>query len=201
MPVGGMTFPYYPKENIMYKIFHEKMISVANSHKLPEYFKDDLEYDLCILNNYKGCRFIWLLRTSGTVLFPLEIGADPVHITHWLDNNNDERKTAFLVDPEKNVIELISFELTEKLIFKKPTELSSFLSMKALEKEVCNILDNGIEKGVWGVFKKPKIKSDDWISCRNYYKNANNHLMSSYMDKAIHLRNSLIQSQSSAAAA
>lgn len=185
----------------MYKTFHEKMISVANSHKLPEYFKDDLEYDLCILNNYKGCRFIWLLRTSGTVLFPLEIGADPVHITHWLDANHDERKITFLVDPEKNVIELISHELTEKLVFKKPTELTSFLSRDDLEKEVCNVLDSGIEKGVWGVLKKPKLKSDNWANCKDFYKNANNHLMSSYMDKAIHLRKRLIQSESSAVAA
>jgi len=177
------------------------MISVANSHKLPEYFKDDLETDLLILNNFKGCRFIWLLRTSGTVLFPLEIGADPVHVTHWLGDNQDERKITFLVDPKKNVIEIISHELTEKLIFKNPAELTSSLSREDLEKEVRHIIDSGIEKGVWGVFKKPEIKSDNWTSCRNYYRNADNHLMSSFMDKAIHLRKRLIQSQSSVVAA
>ena len=183
----------------MLEKFHEKMLGIAKSHGLPEYFKDDLNYDLKILNGFEDCRFIWLLRTSGSVLFPLEIGADPILISHWLHNDHDQKKLAFLVDPKKDAIELISFDLTEKLIFKAPTELSTFKSWQEIVQEVSQVIDTGVNKGVWGIFESPKIKSNDWEGCRTFYSNTNNRLMTSYMDKAIHLRKTLIQSPSAAA--
>ena len=178
----------------MFEKFHEKMLGIAKKHRLPEYFKNDLNQDLQILNCFEDCRFIWLLRTSGSVLFPLEMGADPVLVSHWLHSDHDQKKVAFLVDPKKDTIEKISFEVTEKLIFKAPTELSTFKSWQEIEQEVSQVIDVGVNKGVWGIFENPKIKSDDWEGCRSFYNNSNNRLMTSYMDKAIHLRKNLIQS-------
>lgn len=175
------------------------MLAVAKSHGLPEYFKDDLNQDLQILNGFEDCTFIWLLRTSGSVLFPLEMGADPIVVSHWLHSDHDQKKVSFFVDPKKDAIEMISFDLTEKLIYKVPTELSSFKSWQDIEQEVSRVIDVGINKGVWGIFEKPKIKSNDWEGCRTFYSNTNNRLMASYMDKAIHLRNNLIQSPGAAA--
>jgi hypothetical protein len=183
----------------MIKKFHKRMLGIAKSHRLPEHFKDDLDQDLQILTSFDKCRFIWLLRTSGTVLFPLEMGADPIIVSHWLHSDHDQKKVAFFVDPKKDAIEMISFEITEKLIFKAPTELSTYKSWQEIEQEVCHVINSGINKGVWGIFENPKIKSDDWEGCRSFYNNSNNRLMTSYMDKAIHLRKKLIQSSRAAA--
>ncbi len=77
----------------MFEKFHEKMLGIAKKHRLPEYFKNDLNQDLQILNSFEDCRFIWLLRTAGSVLFPLEMGADPILVSHWLHSDHDHYAT------------------------------------------------------------------------------------------------------------
>jgi hypothetical protein len=179
----------------MIKEFHERMLSVAKSHGLPEHFKEDLTQDLHILNKYKDCEFVWLLRTSGSALLPLMVGADPYHISHWLHSDHDDKKELFFVHPKKDLIKHITVKHSEKLICVPPSKLSSFMTLTDLHNEVCQVIKNGLNKGVWGIFEEPKIKSDDWSLCKNYYSSTGNHLMETYMLKAIGLRNKFINSQ------
>ena len=82
------------------------MLGFAKIHRLPEYFKNDLNQDLQILNSFEDCRFIWLLRTFGSVLFPLE-GA--IFERTNLESSDFRTATHFTIDPEKNRLKKAKF--------------------------------------------------------------------------------------------
>jgi len=164
---------------------HSKMLGLASVHHLPEINQSDLEDDLRILEVFNKCRFIWLLRTCGSTLVPIEIGADPIHITHWLFGGHGQSIHVFLVDTDNGSVEKITFAQAEKLIQKPPLEINTSMSLEETKKCVSQTLRDGVSKGVWGVFNAPKIQLNDWERWRSYFSNSGNWLMKSLMDKAI----------------
>ena len=167
---------------------HDRMLSVAKSLHLPELFQSDLEDDKRILELYKGSRFIWLLRTSGSTLVPLGFGADPYHITHWFHSPHGQKIVAFLVNTKELTIEKITFDQAEKFIHAHPVEISSMMSSEALFLNVEKVLTDGIAHGVWGVFEKPDIDTKNWAKWRRYFSDAGNTPMQLFMEKAISCR-------------
>ena len=147
--------------------------------------QSDLDDDLRILKEFNQCRFIWLLRTCGSTLVPIEIGADPIHITHWLFGSHGQSIHAFLVDTDNSSVEKITFAKAEKLIQKSPLEINISMTLEETRKSVLQTLRNGVSKGVWGVFSSPRVQLNDWEKWRSYFSNSGNWLMKSLMDKAI----------------
>lgn len=167
------------------KALHQRMVQVANSYSLPELFRSDLDLDLPILESYEGYRMVWLLRTCGSTLVPIGIGADPVLITAWLDKGHGQVVVPFLVDTHQRTIEKVSFQLAEKLMQEPPAQLSTFLTQDCLRESVCKILQEGHDRGVWGTFQSPAIAVNDWKAWLNYFSNAHNVVMQSFMRQAI----------------
>lgn len=95
---------------------HDRMLSVAKQLNLPKLYKSDLEDDPRVLNAFEGCSFIWLLRTCGSTLIPLKVGADPCYVTNWLYGSHGQEVHAFLIDEKHLTVEKINFEEAEKLI-------------------------------------------------------------------------------------
>ncbi|PLC59190.1 hypothetical protein CIK00_02700 [Photobacterium carnosum] len=102
-----------------------KMQQLSDSIALPKYYKDDIALDFKILKKYGlGKKYVWLLRESGCLLFPLEIGAN----THFIDMYMKGDKTAryFLVDTSKDdLVEITPNEVTP-LINKAPINVHSY---------------------------------------------------------------------------
>lgn len=181
----------------MLEKLHQKMLGVASMHHLPKSFESDLDDDLLILKAFEGKRFIWLLRTSGSTLVPLGMGADPAHITHWLFSNHGQRILAFLVDSGHCTVEKLSFEQAEKLIHQPPLIISAFVSHEDTINKVSQVLQNGISQGIWGVFGTPNIGVCEWEKWQSYFKSSGNTLMHSFMKKAIRMLNLRLLRQAS----
>lgn len=169
----------------MLETLHTKMLGIAKSHHLPEINQTDLDDDLRILKAYQGRRLIWLLRTCGSTLVPIRVGADPIHITHWLFSNHGQRVFAFLIDTDHGSVEKITFAQAEKLIQQPPLEITAFMTPKEAKEALVRVLENGVTNGVWGVFTAPQIGLCDWEKWRNYFAASGNELMKSFMNKAI----------------
>lgn len=169
----------------MQEELHHRMLGIAKSHHLPELYANDLNDDLRILKVFEGCKFVWLLRTCGSTLVPVSVGADPAHVTHWLFSKHGQRVLAFVVDSAVGTIEKIDFEQAEALIQQCPLSITSFTSSETILRDVNAILTNGVNKGVWGCFERPSINVNDWISWSGYFRSSGNSVMLSLMDKAI----------------
>lgn len=163
----------------------EALASAAKSHKLPEFYKDDLDVDFNELPRYleRGLSVIWLLRSCGTVMVPVGVGADPVFITHWLWSNHGQDVVAFHVT--KDGVEKIDYETAEQLISREPAQLSTLLSAKEVREAVDSVLDRGIELKIWGIFDNVKAGQfqnlDEW---QMYFANSSQRMMANFIGKA-----------------
>lgn len=163
------------------------MKSVSDSLKLPEAYRGDLELDHQGLSLFDGCDFVWLLRTNGTVLVPINLGIDPVYITYWLWGNHGQDVVPFLVSAETGMIEKITFERAERLIMQAPCELSSMMSNQQLTKAVQTVLERGCELKIWGMFESPSSVSTigGWSDWQSYFASSGNRMMAEFMGKAL----------------
>ena len=161
------------------------MASVAESTKLPEFYKGDLDVDYKELPRYlsRGLSVIWLLRSHGTVMVPVGVGADPVYITHWLWSNHGQQVVAFHIT--KDGVEKIDFDTAERLISREPEQLSALLSGMEVRETVASVLDRGVELRIWGIFNN--IKADQFQNLAEwqiYFANSNHRMMANFIGKA-----------------
>lgn len=169
------------------KTLHARMLQVAKSFSLPESFHSDLDTDLAVLEAFAGKRFVWLLRTCGTTLVPMQIGVDPVHITTWFAKGHGQVVIPFLIDSHLETIEKISDQTAEKLIQEPPLHLNTFLTREALRENVSHILMDGRDRRIWGVFQSPSFDENDWSAWLRYFTTNRNVVMHSFMLHAIRL--------------
>lgn len=167
------------------KELHDHMCCLAKSFRLPISHETDLDRDLQILESFPGSQFIWLLRTSGTVLVPVGIGVDPQIVTYWLLTNHGQTVIPFLVDSEAFTIEKLSFEEAERLIQQPPKRLSTFQSREEIYETVESVLTFGLTKRIWGVFDSPDLPVDNWNQWHRYFQRSGNTVMLSFIGKAI----------------
>lgn len=163
------------------------MKSVSDSLKLPEAFRSDLDVDKQELSRFDGSNFVWLLRTSGTVLVPTRLGIDPAYITYWLWGNHGQEVVPFFVSADTGMIEKITFERAEQLIMQPPCELSSMMSNQELSEAVNSTLERGCKLKIWGMFESPSSVSTigGWSNWQSYFANSGNRMMTDFMGKAI----------------
>lgn len=169
----------------MNKSIHDQMLSVAKQLNLPKIYVSDLDDDPRILSAFVGCSFIWLLRTGGSTLIPLKVGADPSYVTNWLYGTHGQEVHTFIIDAEHKSIEKISYEDAEKHILCPPDQISSLTPFDTVHSTVSQVLEKGRERGVWGIFEVPAIDCSDWKKWESYFTNSGNIVMQSFMHKAL----------------
>jgi hypothetical protein len=181
-----MTTMQHPQDAI--NLLHRHMLTVAANLKLPQVFQDDLQTDLHVMRVYSGERFIWILRTGGTVMAPLNIGVDPIYVSYWLDNEvHGQKVIPFLVDTKSLSVEKITSQKALELIFTPPS-INQSLPIDAITAYVDNFLREGHEMQRWGLFKAPTLDIKDWTAWLSYFSRTKNHVMVSFMEKAIRCR-------------
>lgn len=166
----------------------EAMALTADVTKLPVSYKEDLSVDYQRLPFYldRGLSVIWLLRSYGSVMVPVGVGADPTYITHWFRSNHGQDIVAFHVT--KDGVKKIDFDTAEKIIEREPAQLSSLLSAKQVRDKVGSVLETGVCLGLWGVFNK--VKADQFSSLsewKMYFSNSHHPMMANFIGKAIRL--------------
>ncbi|BFM18849.1 hypothetical protein R50073_50320 (plasmid) [Maricurvus nonylphenolicus] len=167
---------------------HDRMLSAAEQLNLPKQYKSDLDDDPRVLSAFEGCSFIWLLRTCGSTLIPLKVGADPCYVTNWLYGSHGQEVHAFLIDEKHLTVEKINFEEAEKLILSPPEQITALMSFEAVHSTVSSVLESGSERGVWGTFSSPTLDCADWQKWEAYFRNSGNSLMQTFMHKALSRR-------------
>ncbi|EHH1074886.1 hypothetical protein J7I01_000463 [Vibrio parahaemolyticus] len=169
----------------------QRMLEISNAEKLPLHFKSNLEIDGKELERFKSNpsgKFVWLLRPSGTQIVPAGLGVNPVHITYWIWSEQGPETKAFVVDINAGTIEKITHEQAESLIMMPPCKISTLMSKEEVIEKVACVLREGVNSKIWGAFNPPSL--DDyaqwnWIDWLTYFKSSGNHLMQSFLGKAI----------------
>ncbi len=167
------------------------MLSISNQQNLPEVFRSDLDLDFERLKTFDGHQLIWLLRTAGTVLVPINVGVNPVYITHWIPSDHGQRIEAYLIDTRTSTMEPISLKKAKDLISRPPHNLSILKEKKELPKIVDAVISRGCTLGLWGVFNSPSslntINNGNWSDWISYFSSSGNTLMTDFIDRAIRL--------------
>lgn len=97
---------------------HQSMVDLASHLNRPEHYNDDLMvHDLDVLKQYPGKKFLWILRSNGTHLVPLQLGVDPA----WVERAAEDKDNyCFVVDSYGGVISKITGEKAVHLINEMP---------------------------------------------------------------------------------
>jgi len=166
------------------KALKEQMLEVSAKHELPLYYKTDIEEDFRVMDSYTGKPFLWLLRTHGTQILPIEIGADPCFITHWLEQDS---VVVFLVHPVDGTISKITDAKALTLAHLPPPKFKPYSTPSTIVEKVTGVLDYGLSKSVWGMFDSPQMPTspDHWQQWVGYFKTCGNEVMALYMEEAI----------------
>lgn len=75
-----------------------KTFVLANPDLLAGYQRDFHVHDRRAIRRMKtGQRWLWVLRTNGTVLFPIGVGQNPIWVTHWFQDGTAGSVRTFLI--------------------------------------------------------------------------------------------------------
>ena len=135
----------------------EAMMNISLSLGLPENYRGDLDQDLETLSKAPAGKWLWLLRTSGTVLVPLNVGVHPVYVNYWLESNHGQKVVCFMVDPQKGMLTQTSFVSAKQLIAQAPKILNASMSRE----ELVGAVDTECEKFVLGAGRKKMVALPD----------------------------------------
>ncbi|MCP4116145.1 MAG: hypothetical protein GY737_12210 [Desulfobacteraceae bacterium] len=163
------------------------MLSISQSLGLPEHYPDDMTQDLQSLSDSKEGNWLWLLRTSGTVLVPLQVGIHPTYVNYWLHSNHGQKVVCFVVDSRKGMVTQTTFSEAEKLIGQSPRSLHSTMSAEELVDAVHSVLAHGCERRLWGMFESPESIDayGTWQKWQAYFRSMENDVMAEFMAKAV----------------
>jgi len=165
----------------------DRLLSVVTARNLPVSNKESIHKDFLDITSHLGRRFILILRSYGTELFPIGMGRDPVFVTHWIEpsSTHGQRVECFLIDSSTNNIEKITFEMAEKLAFELPS--CDFNSIASVVSTVRSVLNEGKDANLWSspFLPAPNFTQDEWPEWLEYFTHSKNTVMQSYMRKAI----------------
>lgn len=165
----------------------EAMMNISLSLGLPENYRGDLDQDLETLSKASAGKWLWLLRTHGTVLAPLNVGVHPVYVNYWLESNHGQKIFCFVVDPRAGMVSQVSFDSAKKLIELAPKILYKSMPQEELVGAVHSVLEEGCKRGLWGIFDSPSSVDafGSWQQWQSYFRSMDNEVMADFMAKAI----------------
>lgn len=159
---------------------------------LPSYNLRDISYDLCAIMRY-DTDFIWVLREQGTVIEPIRRGVNPASLNYMLSDKASAAKIKifYITNNCKSIVPVKASRAVE-LMNLPPCDLSADMPMTKLINSVNAILVEGVKEGYWldmSASVASDDKTQDWAA---YQKQFSRHhpLMSAFMAKAIHLKQS-----------
>lgn len=163
------------------------MTNISQSLQLPAHYPEDFDKDLETLSDSQGGKWLWLLRTCGTVLVPLNVGVHPVYINYWLQGSHGQKVVCFVVDTHTGLVTQATFDEAEKLVEQPPKNLHSSMSQEQLVHAVHAVLAHGCERRLWGMFESPtSIESfSSWQKWQSYFRSIDNSVMVEFMAKAV----------------
>lgn len=172
-------------------MYHSGNEKITEREALPVAYREDLKVDETLIKRFAPHRMIWLLRSYGTVLVPVGVGADPTFINYWISGRPQHGQVVkpYLIDPESGSIDPISDEKTIKLSLKAPASLAG-RDQRGVASETNRVLERGCELGLWGLFKTPRSIEEvgGWSQWLAYFRQQNNEVMAAFMTKALRLR-------------
>lgn len=149
--------------------------ALSNHLEMPKFFLGDLDIDHNILRKYDGRQFIWLVREAGTCLIPLRSGYPETTVAFYLSYG-----PAYLVDPDKGLIEQLTKEKALELIKLPPLDVTLFDSAETLISKVTDC----IEKWDAWLFNRPNIDSSNWSAWVDFCESSENFVMADFVLKA-----------------
>ncbi len=166
----------------------QQMTQASCSHKLPKAYTEDLEMDFNDLPKYleQGIDVIWILRSYGTVMVPMGIGADPSYVTSWLWRDHGQQIKTFHISKEG--VRPVSFEEAESLMMRHPAQLSTLDSIETIREAVDAVLRRGTEMRIWGIWDAVRLEQfSGLVQWHRHFSNANNCVMADFTAKALRL--------------
>ncbi|MDH1472589.1 hypothetical protein [Shewanella sp. GD03713] len=167
----------------------EKTIEMMNAQvqqiELPRFYKEDVEADFKILKKYENVKYVWMLRDSGSLLFPLRKGANPVHLEYYI--RNDPSCRFFIIEGLScNSFKEINAANASKLISQEPIEFDIISSPDDLIVKVTNLLTDANVTS--SIFENPAYGTEpmNWDSWLTWFT-GKNKLMEEVMRRAINL--------------
>lgn len=163
------------------------MLNISRSLGLPEHYRGDLDSDLKSLPDSDTGKWIWLLRTCGTVLVPLNAGVHPTYVNYWLNENHDQKVVCFVIDSKSGLVTQTTFSKAWALIEQAPKSLSASMSSEDLSNAVRSVLEYGCEHRLWGIFESPSSIDafGSWQEWLAYFRSSDHGVMADFMAKAI----------------
>lgn len=166
--------------------FQQAILKLSCNLHLPSSNEEDLQRDSQILNNFSGCDFVWLLREKGTTLLPLKIGANPDHITYFVEGDRAQVMHAFHFKSQSGAVEKISLSEAERLVYQSPTEISLTMTLDKLVAEVDAVLTRGKQFRLWGNSHSAIYQEDvSWSEWKAFFEAHHNSVMLNLMARAL----------------
>lgn len=165
----------------------QNMKNHANAVNLPKLHKDDLKLDFNIIRKYGNCRYIWLLRESGTAIVPLKRGINPLHILNYID---DENARCFLINGfEETTFKSLKKDKVDAMLHELPIDFSTITDSQQLIDQLMKLLDDdNVRQCAFHVAEKCSGPSG-WEKLQRFYESGKNAVMELTMKKA---RNKLV---------
>lgn len=167
------------------EVLCQQILNLSQAHGLPELNHDDLKQDIDLLRNHHTSghlgSYVLMLRTCGSLLFPLGQGVNPVHILHWIEDSSGhgQQLRFYLIDPG-NVKHLCSLD-KEKVagMIQLPPRFPSDPGFALAQLD--DLLDRGIDHGYWNgpfsvVSRETYSSYSEWLG---HFRRCGNHLMES----------------------
>ncbi len=118
----------------------QSMKNQANAVGKPRLHKDDLKCDFEIIRKYGNCRYIWLLRDSGTSIVPLKRGINPLYILNYIDDKNAR---CFLIDGfEETTFKELKRDNADAMLNELPIDFSLITDSQQLIDQLMTLLDD-----------------------------------------------------------
>lgn len=156
---------------------HEKMMSIANGHQLPRFFKEDLICHKQTMDSYPLSEFLWLLRENGSIVVPIKKGVNPAFVTEYLNMG-----PCFLVSPTSKQIKAVNKDQATHLIYQPPADLSKCSNHLELVSIVSKVLE------AWETFleRTPTVTVNpvDWPKWIAFFEQSDNQVMVRFIKHA-----------------
>lgn len=162
-----------------------EMLRICEVENLPKSYATDISIDVFCIINSNADQFVWLLRDNGSSILPVEQGAEPVTITYYIEGiGRDSSAKTFLIDSRACTIENIP--LTQAtIIARRPPVLDISAAPNLIMGQVHQVLEQGCNNRLWGVFNPPKsVDQFSFTGWTRYFVENENQPMIDFMHQA-----------------
>ena len=162
-----------------------EMLRICEAVNLPKHYATDISIDVFCIINSNADQFVWLLRDNGSSILPVEQGAEPITITYYIEGiGRDSSAKTFLIDSRTCTIEKIPLTHAT-IIARRPPALDISAAPSLIMSQVQQVLEQGCNNRLWGVFNPPKsVDQFSFTGWTRYFLENGNQPMIDFMHHA-----------------